>query len=80
MEPKYKEGDLAWLNFSLIVQGAIAKAEAGFLYKRAKKRTEVTIVEAIVDNKKFTVHYVVSIDLSPAYKVSGIPEDDLSPR
>ena len=80
MEPKYKEGALAWLNFSLAVQEAIAKAEAVFIYKRAKKRTEVHILEAIVDNAKFTVHYVVSVDLSPTYKISGVPEADLSPR
>jgi len=80
MEPKFKQGDLAWLNFSLQVQEAIAKAEATFLYKRAKKRTEVKILETVVDEKKFTVHYVVSLDLSPAYKISSIPEVDLSPR
>jgi len=80
MEPRFKEGDLAWLNFSLQAQEAIAKAEATFLYKRAKKRTEVKILEAVVDNGKFTVHYVVSLDLSPAYKISRVSEADLSPR
>ena len=80
MESKYKVGDLAWLNFSLRVQEAIAKADAVFIYKRAKKRTEVKILEALVDNEKFSVHYVVSLDLSPAYKVSGVPEADLSTR
>ncbi len=80
MEPKYTNGALAWLNFSLRVQEEIAKAEAGFIYKRAKKRTEVTILEAIVDNQKFTVHYIVSMDLSPTYKIANIPEADLSPR
>ncbi len=80
MEAKYKKGDLAWLNFSLIVQEQIAKAGASFIYKRSKKRTEVTILEAVVDNQKFTVHYEVSFDLSPTSKVSGLPEIDLSPR
>lgn len=80
MEAKYKAGDLAWLNYSPKVQEAIARAEATFIYKRARKRAEVKILEAIVDSQKFTVHYVVTLDLSPTHKVSDIPEVDLSSR
>lgn len=80
MEAKYKAGDLVWLTYSPKVQESIAKAEATFIYKRARKRAEVKIVEAIVDNEKFTVHYVVSLDLSPSHKVSNVPEVDISLR
>lgn len=80
MEPKFKKGELAWLNFSLLVQEQIAKAGASFIYKRSKKRTEVTIVDSVVDNAKFTVHYVVSLDASPTTQIANVPEVDVSAR